>query len=398
MKAHHSAGMLTATATFTLIVFSALIGAHAWAAPTTVDCGAGDTIANALLVSNDLLIKGQCREDVEIVQDDVTLTGDLPSKGMVIGGILVNGARRVSIDTLRVRGKTDSYGVGATRGAAVKIRQSWIYPTSLGNIKWGVSAARNSVVTLDRVTIGGAVNGVDVYAGSFVEVINGSVIKQNTDRGINASTNSAVTVDGSSITDNVNTGVNGWANSSVNLDNVIVTGSTYGIDIGANSRVEVANSIVTTTADGGYAILTAKSGALRLNGGNTISATGLDGYAVNVIHASALWQQPKYGVDTITGLIEIGRDSIADMRGVNLIGGVVVYKDGAFHIRNHTGTSGVTMITGAIEIMQDSAMTASIWGADPFTIDGSITCLDDESSLYLPVDVTVTGATSCSGF
>lgn len=98
-----------------------LIAAPAFA--TEVNCGAGETIGNALNGrAKTIVIKGACTEDITIEKDGVALVGDDGDPGVIYGAIRVAGARGVSLSNLTLRGGSpDLGGVTVEDGAVAEI-------------------------------------------------------------------------------------------------------------------------------------------------------------------------------------------------------------------------------------------------------------------------------------
>ncbi len=116
----------------------------------TVDCAAGDTIADALTkakAGKPLIVDifGVCTENVTITKDDVTLSGG--GTGTVDGQITIDGARRVVIDGLTVTGLGS--GIEARANAAVTVRNSMI----VNNTIHGIDVRQGAFVLIDGNTI-----------------------------------------------------------------------------------------------------------------------------------------------------------------------------------------------------------------------------------------------------
>jgi Right handed beta helix region len=173
---------------FVLALASAAFPRAAEAMSTTVNCP-GNSITGALNAGfDDITVVGTCNEDVEIRQDDVTIQG-----GTVTGELTVNGARRVTIQNLTVRGDgtPGKNGILAINGAAVTIANVTVHGVAATGI-----AVNGSTTNVDGSTVensGGT--GIDFDSGSS-GTVTASTIQNNTDVGVNVGSASAVTLDG----------------------------------------------------------------------------------------------------------------------------------------------------------------------------------------------------------
>ena len=170
--------------TISLILTAALMPNAAEALSTTVNCPAQSIAAAVNAGFDEIAIVGTCTEDVGIQQDDVTLQG-----GTVIGEITVNGARRVTIQDMTIRGD-------GTPG------------------KNGIVVINGAAVTLSAVTVDGATTGIVINQGSS-EIVD-STIKNNTSSGIDFDEGGYGLVSNSTIQNNTDLGVHIGHSSSGN--------------------------------------------------------------------------------------------------------------------------------------------------------------------------------------
>jgi parallel beta-helix repeat protein len=227
-----------------------------------VSCGAGGTIAAALnqtpgrpLTIN---VTGPCTENVTITRDDVTLQGAVA--GTVINAavatsptILMNGARRIILSNLDVRG--GNRGVNGLRGASFDLRNCTVQNAASNQ---GVIVSNASVAVVDNCTVqnnptGGlaATNGAELYVtnttvqnngGTAILAVRSSYVRVGQDFAGSASLG-PVTITGNAgngvlITENsAGTIVGGLieANTTVNSLVSISRGSSASIGVGSNS-------------------------------------------------------------------------------------------------------------------------------------------------------------------
>ena len=313
----------------------------------TVDCSVpGETLANALSNTSsdrvdEIVFTGTCIEGLTITKDDVTVRG-ADGTAEIQGQINIDGARRVSL-------------------------RDFIF-TAAGRL--GVYAFDGAAIVIDNVDISGAAeSNISIYLNASAKV-----------------RNSMISGGGS---ENIDTG--DGANLNIK-DSFIENAGRVGILVGKASTARIQKT--SFTGNGNLALAVGFGSMARLRGGGSDLAPGTDG-AIAVSEQAILVQGA--GHDTITGDIFVGQNSYARVRDANIIGDIYVEQHSGLSIADQS-TSATPTLTGSVFIAQDSY--AELRGNSPMEITGSVSCNDDESSLHqlLPVNVTVTGGVSCTGF
>ncbi len=212
-----------------------------------------------------VVIKGKCTENVIVTIDDLTLRGD-PKGGEVV-------ARDPAQDTVRIQG------------------------------------ARR--VVIDNLTVRGGRRGVIGVEGASFTVKNNSIIRENQD-GVRVSRGSVGTIEESTVEDNSRDGVLVFAGTAFVSNSTIESNDRVGINVAGGGNINVSGNDVLNNGEPGFAIGRATA---RINGGNTFQGNGAAGIAVN---QGVLVQ---FGTDTIQGN---GADGIfANDASVSLQGAVI---------------------------------------------------------------------------
>ncbi len=217
----------------------------------TVDCGAGDTIQEALDGAVDgvtIEVSGTCTEIVTITTDGITIIGDPVDGGTLMGGFIVDGAQRVVIDNLTIDGSTNAErldGVRATNNAHVTVRNSTIQNHTRHGV--GIVAASFGLIEGNTITVeeaDGADNGVVVSTGSFALL-----------RGTAENPTQTITSDLASAAFGNSLGVFNDSNARLNGGNLIVgTGAAAAIGVFNDASLRVQNGLNTVTSTENRAI------------------------------------------------------------------------------------------------------------------------------------------------
>ena len=174
--------------------------------------------------------------------------------------------------------------------------------------------------------------------------------------------------------------------------------------IGENSYLRMLQSEVAgATSDpvAGGAVTVYRDASLLLRGGNTLSNSGSTA-VVSVFGESSFRQDnsANNGTDTITatgsGLaVEVFRKATFDTREAVITGDIEVGQHSFMNVGSTVfgGDPNLMEIDGDIELSQDSALTVS---SPLVTINGDISCADDESSAA--GSFAGSGTNTCSGF
>jgi hypothetical protein len=196
-------------ATFSLLAQGAF-------ALTTVNCGIGQTISSALAPGAVIEIKGTCKENVVITQDDVTLKRvpgsakpRLRSKSKANkSAIVIDGARRVTLTGLQIVNSLN--GIVATNGATFTLGGSIVK----NNKEHGVvisDNARGEIKNSD-VEFNGA-DGISVQDGAHANIHdnsitdNGQATPPDAGRGVVVNDGASADIKRNDITDNSSDGI-----------------------------------------------------------------------------------------------------------------------------------------------------------------------------------------------
>jgi hypothetical protein len=146
----------------------------------TVDCYKSHTSVQSAIdkvkVGRDttIFIVGFCDEQVSIVKDGITLSGNKDGADIIGGGlteVVVTGAQRVNIEYLELTG--DGSGVGVGEGASVTIRNSNIHDNEAD----GVGVYYNAFARLESNMITGNGQQEDEEAG--IQVYQGGIVRSS---------------------------------------------------------------------------------------------------------------------------------------------------------------------------------------------------------------------------
>lgn len=148
----------------------------------TVDCVAGDTVADALALAFGttgrvtITLSGVCTESVSISRDDVTLQGASPGDGLQaplsdFTALTLDGARRIVLSHLTLAG--GSVGLVAQEGTAFRADDIHVHDaTDSGVMVAGASARLENTTVEDN---GG--EGILAFNGARVTLVGGIVQK-----------------------------------------------------------------------------------------------------------------------------------------------------------------------------------------------------------------------------
>lgn len=373
------------------------IGGATGPAAVTVDCGAEQTITDALQTAGvplTITVIGTCVENVRISRDDVTLIGQ---PGATVDGSAASTvntitvlANRVVIDSLKVTGGRN--GITAAGAARLMVRNCTVQ--NAGN------------------------NGISFFQGSGT--VDGCVIQQNTVANGVRVESGAVTVINSTIAGNGG-GVTVTNGGSARIG-VTDTGSPGPNTIQGNVRGGVtvdlgASAIVTGNTISGNGVTGGFSGGVAVTGGSTAQLSG-----------NLITQNAGAGVLVIASTITIGAstgDTISanGPSGDGNQGGVFAFLGSSVTIRNSQivqntgrgvwlqGRSMGTISGGAIQnntgfgIFLEFGAGLTLFGS-PATITGNggvdLQCSDAEASYvgFPPANLSGIGSISgsCTGF
>lgn len=378
-----------------------------------VDCAAGQRIGNALkwptLFDRRLvvIVNGTCAENVTIERDDVVLRahasgGAVSAPDSGLPAILVNGARRVTIEKLTVVG--GRHGVLFAGSATGRIQgDAAIVPT--------ISNA--------------ALDGVRIESGSYAAV-EGATIQNNGQTGIRVA-GAGATVTSSTLKSNgfygaiVTRGANSVLGAvddsgTICCGNTIENNNLNGLVVSESSSASLyANTIRNNgNSTAGYGILVAFESMVRLFGGNDVSQNGdlPGGAGGGVFLRSATLRSGQSDVALSDQSNRIRANTIGIDTGEN----AVLDLRGGFEVSNNTA-SGVVLNHGArallnsVRISNNSAhglfvfRNASVNFRSNTEVSGNgafgLFCADNESSFTgdtSGVNGNTLGQVSCTGF
>lgn len=289
-----------------------------------VDCGAGETIGDALqdatpLAPITIAVQGVCDEDVTIERDDVTVQGadSVPSHG-VEGSITVTGASRINLNDLIVRGVAGegSIGVWASKNSSVMMTNLLVS----GHDSTGILVSQNSVAvitTTDVTNPSGGFNALAVNDGGHARVSDSSFLSNNGE-----------------------------------VDN----GAAVGLFRSAHVRFEgdndISNAIDSTNVNRALAIQVIGNSGVRIqNGNNVIDGNLLASAGTNIDLRGA----------TVTGRTDIGAHSRLRLFETNVTGDVFLTTDSLLDTVAAPGVApAASMITGDVNCANSQSLVENV--------------------------------------
>ncbi len=235
-------------------------------------------------------------------------------------------------------------------------------------IAGGMSIFGATRVFIENLTINGS--SVAIHDGAYAIITNTTIA--NTDAGVFVTRNSGVRFEGSTLGPAlIDDGNNSCgplcilSSSFARLRNTSVTGATNDPAIGG-------------------ALTVSRDSSLELRGGNTIVNTGTQ-KAIGVWFDSSVRQDNPSGLgtDVITGGIDIFGMSYFEVRQAAITGNVSVDLHSVLRMGSPVfgGDPSLIVINGDMSLSQDSALVLE---STQVTINGTLTCADDESSVAAP--------------
>ncbi len=308
-----------------------------------VNCGGPNaSIQDAVDKANGpttIFVKGLCVEDPTITVDDVTLQGHTTG-GTVDGTITIDGAKRVVIDDLTVTGS--GTGIRGTGGASFTVQNSNLSNNMGSGI--GVFQGASAIITNNSIDNNGSGDETDFSEG--IDVIGGA--------------NALIT------------------------DNVITHSFFTGVFVARNASARFAGNTIDSNGldTGDCGIDVARSSAVKLIGGNTISNGG---FAAICVEDASAFRQGDFTVDGVPfpgeipdsilqgdgdEAIFVGENAIADLRNANITGLIDVFVLSTFNVHNSS-------IDGDIDASGNSAVQVG----HHVDFNGTLNC-DDNSFSY----------------
>jgi len=289
----------------------------------TVDCGAGQTVSQALASgAKQIIVRGACHESVTIAKDDVTLQAD-PAGGRIDGPdpdtntVQVTG-NRVTIDGLTVTGGRN--GITALGAANMALRRCLVQSTG----RTGIVYANGASGSVDQCTAQS--NARDGIAADGAQTtITNSTASSNTRFGIIISNGSTARV--------------GLTDRFVGAGNIISQNGGAGVVVSLGSAAIVAmNSITdngTISTSSTRAGVSINQSTASIAGGNTIARNAGTG-VVAFGGASVQVGDSSFGLPTLNTISRNG--NTAQPGGITVIlGSTMVVRDAVIEENNGQG-------------------------------------------------------------
>ena len=216
----------------TLIAFLVLPTASAQNLTLTVDCGRGQTIAQALRQGDSrkplvVVVRGTCNEHVSVTRDDVTLRGE-PSTEPTVNGpdsgtdTIVISKDTVSIEDLTVTGGFN--GIRLQGPFQTAVRKVLVRNTANN----GILLRAGDMALVDSTVENAGASGLVLGRAASVRVVN-SHFRYSHFMGIYAQNNSTLTIEGGTVSDNEGHGINVDFGSDGTISNVEIFNNFTGI-------------------------------------------------------------------------------------------------------------------------------------------------------------------------
>jgi hypothetical protein len=351
-----------------------------------VNCASGDRIERALDRINVLdrrmiiVVNGTCSENVVIERDDVTLKAGTSGGGVSAAdrtkpAILINGARRVSLENLAVSGGLNT--VQVTGGASATVRGTTVRYAETN----GVLVDSGASATLDGCTVENNGQQGIVADGARAKVLSSNV-RGNGMSGVLALRAGSVvlgTIDvagavccGNTIENNTLDGVLAVDASAVNMFGNIIRGN--------------------GTTSGRFGVLAVQSSAAWLRGGNVVSNNGSATAGGGLFARTSVLRTGPGDTPTIPSTNEISGNTAGLLAqsnsGVDLRGGVTITGNRFSGVSVDTGsrlrTDGSTFSgNGASGILAQRASSVELFGTGNIASSNGqwgLSCGDGESS------------------
>ena len=382
------------------------------AGPVTVDCAKhGQTIGKrikAAIKPLEIVVKGDCVENLEIDRDDVTImTAGSPASITAADParptILLDGAHRIVIDGVVPGGLTisgGSTGVTATRGATLDLMDCVVQ----GNTGNGVISAYGSTVSIDACTVQNNTGNGVVASNAASLAITNSTVTGNSGNGIVAARSSDVRVGqnlsgtalGAVTVSNHSQGT-GFAvsenSAGILVSSTVSNNGTGGVFVGRGSGAMIGIGSSITTVSGNT--ITGNGGiGINMEGGNaTIVDSTISNNARFGIHLGdggngrigILPSTGAYSKNTVTGNGSAGilvRGGSASIAGADIIGNGTNPADGNRH--------GVAVTGGHVYLPGGNTISNHpVWGVNVNTTGNAL--LGDGNILQSLSVNTITG-------
>jgi hypothetical protein len=242
-------------------------------ASVTVDCAAGETVANALAVTErapsvTITIKGTCTESVTIVRDRVALVPFAAGDGLTApaGQAALNlGGRRIFLGQLTLTG--GNQGVSAFNGASFSA--NGLHVTGAANT--GIVVGGNAVGNVSNSTVKNGGGGVSAAQGGVLTFFGGT-IQDNSGEGARAGSGGTLFLRNSTVEDSGFHGIIAYPGGSIEASNSTVRNSANTGAYAFGGSIQFSGGLIEGTTFGG---VSADEGGLVYLGGTTVARNGL---------------------------------------------------------------------------------------------------------------------------
>ncbi|MCZ6742903.1 MAG: right-handed parallel beta-helix repeat-containing protein, partial [Alphaproteobacteria bacterium] len=276
-----------------------------------------------------------------------------------------------------------------------------------GRVGFFVDSGSSALISISTFSNNGR-EGIFADSGSSAS-IEDSTVSDNGRNGIVARGGSSVVIEDSTVSDNGRNGLLFEENSTGEIEDIVISGNTRrALTVSDNGYVSVEDSTITSDIPDSAAnrggVLVNRRGVLRLRG-NTITNTADEpggGSAIRVLAGSFLRQ--GRGLDIITSTngraLGVSNQSQADLRDFTLTGNITVERHALLRLRKDTNGT----VYGNIVLQRDSAIAFTLEGSGSVTVNGTVTCLDTESSADFEDQTAIDivggdgNAMDCSGY
>lgn len=363
-----------------IVALAALGAGPAWA--VVVDCDFPESIQAQLIAGETVIdFTGTCIENIEILNDGTKITGTDPTTNVIDGDVQIDGVQRVSLENFTIEGN-----LHIPDGAAALVRSVEMHSS--------VTIERMATATMEGVEISDSDGGLVIGANANLEMLKNP--GDNARSSINNISGGIFIVDGARVlirdTDIGATafGIQIARGANARFRDVTIAPATVDdadsscnpICIFSNSSARFDDtSIITDTEDPGIggALTVFRHSFALLNGTTSITNTG-NQPAIAVTSHSSL-RQRNFGVAAVKleGGVFVGTMSEVDIRAADIEGDVTVDLHSVFRLGlpDFGGIPEQTELDGDATVARDSAFIIE----DPqVTVQGTITCLDKESS------------------
>ena len=248
----------------------------AFAGPRNVDCGAGDSLQEALesgLGSAKLLeisLFGTCYEDLVINRDGVRISGDGDST--IVGYIRVFASDHVLFRDLTITGPGDGLNIYNSRVRLINVRVTENEGNGINLQESGAIQVRGGEISHNEGSFGALIrgsyatfyftqisenveNGLGATDGATV-LITGGAVNENGVHGVQATVNSAFSIEGTDVSNNGEYGVFlDLASSGTIVDANIQENSGEGVEAVANSAVNIHGGSISDNGHHGLSLI-----------------------------------------------------------------------------------------------------------------------------------------------